>query len=274
MRRIALFVVPALLALAGCGDASSPSSRESVSGTRVVQVADGDTITVELDGERERVRVIGINAPEQGECLADEATELLRDLVDGEEVELIADRSDRDRFGRLLRYVEVDGTDAGAELVRAGVALARRYPPDTARSDGYATLQLRAADAGRGMWAAGACGEAVAGAEVVISEIRFDADGDDNQNLNDEWVRITNRGDAPVDLTGWVLKDTSATHRYRFPDGFVLDAGGSVTVRTGCGTDSGADLHWCSQGSAVWNNSGDTAFLLDPSGNIVDSVDD
>jgi micrococcal nuclease len=273
MRRIALLVVPALLVLAGCGDGSSPSPRESVSGTRVVAVGDGDTITVELDGERERVRIIGINAPERGECLADDATELLRDLVDGEGVELIADRSDRDRFGRLLRYVEVDGTDAGAELVRAGLALARRYPPDTARADAYAVVQRDATDAGRGMWAAGACGDVVAGAEVVISEIRFDAEGDDNQNLNDEWVRITNRGDAPVDLTGWVLKDTSATHRYRFPSGFVLDTGASVTVRTGCGTDSATDLHWCNEGSAVWNNSGDTAFLLDPSGGIVDAVD-
>lgn len=270
-------LVVAVLVLAGCRDASSPSPGGSAMGTRVVQVVDGDTIGVEVDGERERVRIIGINAPERGECLADEATELLRDLVDGEEVELVADRSDRDRFGRLLRYVEVDGVDAGAELVRAGLALARRYPPDTARADEYASVQREAADAGRGMWAAGACGEAVdgmaAGAEVVISEIRFDAEGDDNQNLNDEWVRITNEGGAPVDLTGWVLKDTSATHRYRFPDGFVLEPGASVTVRTGCGADSATDLHWCSEGSAVWNNSGDTAFLLDPSGGIVDAVD-
>jgi competence protein ComEC len=108
---------------------------------------------------------------------------------------------------------------------------------------------------------------------VVVSEVRLDADGDDNANLNDEWVRLTNRGTTPVDLTGWVVKDTSASHRYSFPAGFILEAGASVTVRTGCGTDTPTDLHWCSQGSAVWNNSGDTAFLLDPAGNIVDSLE-
>lgn len=161
MRRIALLVVPVLLALAGCGDASSPTPRESTTGVRVVQVVDGDTIGVEIADGRERVRIIGINAPEQGECLADEATALLRDLVDGEEVDLVTDRSDRDRFGRLLRYVEVDGLDAGAELVEAGLAVARRYPPDTARSDGYAALQRGAADSGRGLWASGPCDDAV-----------------------------------------------------------------------------------------------------------------
>ena len=38
---------------------------------------------------------------------------------------------------------------------------------------------------------------------------------------------------------------------------------------TGCGTDVAGEVYWCEEGSAVWNNSGDTAFLLDPSGNTV-----
>jgi len=42
-----------------------------------------------------------------------------------------------------------------------------------------------------------------------------------------------------------------------------------IRVYTGCGTNTDTSLYWCSQG-AVWNNSGDTAFLLDPSGNIHD----
>lgn len=285
-----------LLALASCGattsepDTSASSSTSAsttatsaspvtdpppaaADGARVVDVIDGDTIRVELAGAQESVRLIGINAPERGECLSAEATDRLRDLVAGQEVELVVDRTDRDQYGRLLRHVEVDGADVGAELVRAGLALARNYPPDTTRSDAYAAAQRGAEDDGVGMWAADACGSTSAGGDLVIDAIRFDAEGDDNENLNDEWVRIANRGDAAVDLSGWVLKDTSATHRYPFPEGFVLDAGTSVTVRTGCGTDSAADLHWCNQGSAVWNNSGDTAFLLDPAGNIVASED-
>jgi len=292
MRRLLLLLV-VLAALAGCGQSSSrpdppspaasapaPTTRPGPSseiaapgdGAVVVEVVDGDTVVVSVERERERLRLVGINAPERGECLADEAARRLRDRVDGREVALVTDRSARDRYGRLLRYVEVDGTDVGAELVRAGLALARRYTPDTARADEYERLQTEAQTAGVGMWAADACGAAVAASDVAITEVRFDADGDDNLHLNDEWVRITNRGDTGVDLTGWVLKDTSATHRYRFPDGFTLDAGASVSVRTGCGADTGTDLHWCNEGSAVWNNSGDTAFLLDPAGNVFDSV--
>jgi len=294
--RFPVTLLAALLALAGCGAATpesetAPSSSTSESttttsaspetdspaptaaGARVVEVVDGDTISVELAGAQESVRLIGINAPERGECLSGEATERLRDLVAGKSVELVVDQTDRDQYGRLLRHVEVAGVDVGAELVRSGLALARDYPPDTTRSDEYAAAQRAAEDAGVGMWAADACGSASSTAVVVIDAIRFDADGDDNENLNDEWVRIANRSASPVDLTGWVLKDTSATHRYPFPSGFSLDPGASVTVRTGCGTNSPTDLHWCNQGSAVWNNGGDTAFLLDRAGNIVASQD-
>ena len=237
----------------------------------MVGVVDGDTIDVALAGIEERVRLIGINTPERGECLADEASARLRDLVDGRTVTLVPDRTDRDRFGRLLRHVEVDGTDVGAVLIEDGLALAGRYPPDTTRSAGYEAAQRAGQEAGVGMWASDACGAVAGAGELVIDAIRFDADGDDNRNLNDEWVRIANRSGSTVDLTGWVLKDTSASHRYPFPAGFSLKSGAGVTVRTGCGTDSATDLHWCNEGSAVWNNSGDTAFLLDPAGNIVDS---
>src|SRR3546814_2865406 len=77
----------------------------------------------------------------RGECLADEAAQRLRDLVDGREVALVPDRTDRDRFGRLLRHVEVDGTDVGGLLVQEGLALARRYPPDVRSEEHTSELQ-------------------------------------------------------------------------------------------------------------------------------------
>jgi micrococcal nuclease len=69
-----------------------------------------------------------------------------------------------------------------------------------------------------------------------------------------------------------VLKDESATHRFSFPDGFSLHPAGAVRIYTGCGADTADSLYWCVSGSAVWNNSGDTAVLLDPNGNIVYSL--
>lgn len=246
-------------------------------GDVVVRVTDGDTFDVRLagsaSGQTETVRVIGINAPESGECLADRAEAWLRDRIDGESVLLVRDESERDQYGRLLRYVELGGVDVGVEIVRAGLAIARRYPPDTARAAALEAAQDEAERAGVGMWAPDACGPPAGGSgDLGFGAVRFDADGNDNHNLNDEWVQVVNRGAVPVDLSGWSLKDESASNRYAFPSRFLLGAGDTVTIRSGCGTDSKTDLHWCRSGSAVWNNDGDTAFLLDPAGNVIDST--
>lgn len=121
----------------------------------VVEVVDGDTIRVELaDGTEEPVRLIGIDAPEPGGRMAAEAAGYLADLVLGKEVLLVSDVSDRDRFDRLLRYVVVDGLDVNEEMVRSGLAVAARYPPDTARADRYEQAQAQARAEGLGGWAA------------------------------------------------------------------------------------------------------------------------
>lgn len=97
--------------------------------------------------------------------------------------------------------------------------------------------------------------------------IRFDADGNDNDNKNDEWVRFSNDGTTDLDLTGWAVSD-EGPHRYRFAN-LVLPPGSAVTLFTGCGTDSGTERYWCNPGSAVWNNGGDTVFLVDSSGSPI-----
>lgn len=242
----------------------------------VIDVTDGDTVVVTGPDGDQRVRLIGINTPESDECFGGEATAGMQSLVDGRAVRLVADRSDTDQYGRLLRFVEVLDDrgveiDVGATMVAAGLALSRRYPPDTARNDRYDALQEEAQAAARGLWASDACGEpTVAGAgEVRIGlEIQADAPGDDGQNPNGEWVRFTNEASSPLDLSGWEIADESASHRYRF-DQFVLGAGASVTLFTGCGRDTATERYWCNEGSAVWNNSGDTVFVKDPLGNIV-----
>ena len=236
----------------------------------VLSVTDGDTIEVRLEyGTVERLRLIGTNSPEDGECFSTEATVGLADLILGETVYLESDVSDRDQFDRLLRYVwTTDQRHVNEITVAEGWAIAREYPPDTARTTELAAAQGRAADAEAGLWAPDACGVAVA-ADVEIVRIEYDAPGNDNNNLNGEWVEIRNNEATAVDLTGWVLKDESASHRYQFPRAFTLQGGATVLVYTGCGQDTATALYWCKQGSAVWNNDGDTGFLLDPSGNVV-----
>jgi micrococcal nuclease len=93
----------------------------------VHHVVDGDTVDVRRpDGAEERVRVVGIDTPERGECGFGPATSAMVELVLGREVELVAGaRDDRDRYDRILRYVDVDGTDAGLALIERGLAVAR-----------------------------------------------------------------------------------------------------------------------------------------------------
>ena len=119
----------------------------------VLSVTDGDTIRVRLaSGDEEPVRLIGIDAPEDGSVLDQEATAYLEDLVLGKNVRLVVDVSDRDRFGRLLRYVYVENVFVNEEMVRAGLATARRYEPDTAMATVLEAAQGGAEDAAVGLF--------------------------------------------------------------------------------------------------------------------------
>jgi micrococcal nuclease len=102
---------------------------------QVVRVIDGDSIEVLLDGEKFEVRYIGINTPEYYSDERDaaiRATVANKNLVAGKTVYLFKDRSDKDKYGRLLRYVLTNDAFINRELVREGFAEAREYPPDTA----------------------------------------------------------------------------------------------------------------------------------------------
>ncbi len=89
---------------------------------RVVHVVDGDTINL---GNGETVRLAGIDAPEVGECGYKRSRNTLAGLILGKRVTLGASDEDHDQYGRLLRYVDVNGTDSGLRLIKAGLAVAR-----------------------------------------------------------------------------------------------------------------------------------------------------
>lgn len=94
---------------------------------RVLAVVDGDTIDVmSSSGTQERVRVIGIDTPERGDCGFAEASDAMSRLVMGRDVVLVGGaQDDRDHYDRILRYVDVRGVDAGLSLIEDGLAIAR-----------------------------------------------------------------------------------------------------------------------------------------------------
>jgi len=120
----------------------------------VVEVVDGDTIKVEIEGAIYSLRYIGINCPEWNQWFGPEATAANAALVAGKTVYLEKDVSETDRYGRLLRYVFLaDGLFVNAELVRQGYAQVATYPPDVRYQSLFLQMQQEAMAAGRGLWA-------------------------------------------------------------------------------------------------------------------------
>jgi micrococcal nuclease len=145
---------------------STESIPEDLALSTVTRVVDGDTLAVMIDGEEKKIRMIGINSPEsvdprkKVECFGKEASAHLEELVEGKSVQLIADptQDDIDRYGRLLRYVELqDGTDINATMIRDGFAYEYTYDVAYERQSEYRGLQQIAEDAGRGLWSSSTC---------------------------------------------------------------------------------------------------------------------
>lgn len=146
---------------------SSAHTEVPVESAQVIRVIDGDTLRVQVAGQEETVRLVGIDTPEtvdprrEVECFGQEATQAMTSLVSGQSVRLERDvtQQNRDRYGRLLRFVFLsDGRDVGLELISAGAAQESLYS-DTAHAyhDLYVQAQQDAQSNERGLWAADAC---------------------------------------------------------------------------------------------------------------------
>ncbi|HET9201481.1 MAG TPA: thermonuclease family protein [Dehalococcoidia bacterium] len=125
---------------------------------QVVEVIDGDTIDVLIDGVEERIRYPAINSPERGACFEDEATAANAQLVGGKAVllERDPDGADRDRYGRLLLYVWADGVLADLHMASLGLAEVQTQYEQKKYFERLLAAQSAAMSAELGVW--GACG--------------------------------------------------------------------------------------------------------------------
>ncbi len=118
--------------------------------TKVTRVIDGDTFETETG---EKVRLIGINAPEISDIFGQEAKQYLSDLIENKNVDLRTDNisNDRDRYQRLLRYVFRDGVDINKKMVSDGYAFAYlKY--HFSKSTDYEQAQILSRGANKGIW--------------------------------------------------------------------------------------------------------------------------
>ena len=135
----------------------SPTATHGTEYAKVVAVVDGDTIKIEGG---ELVRYIGMNTPETVapgrpvECFGKEASNKNKELVLGKTVMLEKDVSNRDRYGRLLRYVWDGDTMINEKLVKEGYAQVSTYPPDVKYEETFIQAQREARHNNSGLWGA------------------------------------------------------------------------------------------------------------------------
>ncbi|QLD91282.1 lamin tail domain-containing protein [Natronomonas salina] len=253
------------------------------------------------DGSQDTIRLLGVDTPETSasETSPDEwegipdnsdgrawltswgndATAYAEDHLAGEEIYIETD-SESDRRGtydRLLVYAsqsESADTSFNLRLIEDGYA--RMYDTQFTQRSTYEAAESQAQNGDVGVWNYDATDTSTPTAapdggqqsgSLTVSGVHADADGNDHENLNDEYVEFTNDGESAIDMSGWTLSD-QADHTYQFPSGFTLGAGDSVTIYTGSGSDTEDDLYWGS-GRAVWNNGGDTIYVTDDAGETV-----
>ncbi|EJN61444.1 lamin tail domain-containing protein [Halogranum rubrum] len=265
----------------------------------VVDVVDGDTMKVRYEnGTRDTVRLLGVDTPETyGENTPDEfegvpetdagrqclrrygeqASEFATDTLDGRTVRLGFDENEgrRGYYDRLLAYVYLDGEQFNYRLVAEGHA--RMYDSQFVERTRYAAAERAAQEANRGVWnCATAAADGGSEATETVTEsndgplrlsLHADAAGADGDNLNDEYVTLTNTGSKSLALGGWTVAD-AADHVYTVPTGTTLASGESLVIHTGSGRDSDTDYYW-GRNSPVWNNDGDTVTVRDETGTTV-----
>lgn len=131
----------------------------------VEYVVDGDTFKITYDGQLTSVRIIGINTPEtidprkSVECFGQEASDYLKARLSGQTVKLASDptQTDRDKYGRLLRYVYLNGQDIGLEMIQKGYGFEYTYDIPYQNQINYKQAQEEATANQVGLWASDTC---------------------------------------------------------------------------------------------------------------------
>lgn len=132
----------------------------------VVRVVDGDTIVADINGKQEKIRLIGVDTPETVDprkpvqCFGKEASLFTKNLIENKKVRLERDSSqgDRDKYGRLLRYVFLsDGTFVNKEIITQGYGHEYTYRAPYHHQADFKTAERTARELQKGLWSPAVC---------------------------------------------------------------------------------------------------------------------
>ncbi len=219
----------------------------------VSRVIDGDTLEITDKGNRESVRLLGINTPERGEVLYDEAKRFLEELSLNKSVRLEFGKDRYDRYNRTLAYIFVNEFNINKEIVRQGYA--NIYFPSG--KDVYYNEFLEA-------WK-----------ECINRDINLCEKSKDecancvilkDLDVKNQKVIFENKCGFDCDLNKWTIKDEG---RKKFIFGnFILRENENVEVIIGNGKNTSKTLYWKGY-EYVWTETGDSIFLRDEKNKLV-----
>ncbi|SFL48136.1 Endonuclease YncB, thermonuclease family [Paenibacillus sp. 1_12] len=152
-----LAIIFTFIFITGCQQqaASSKLNRQQV---KIERVVDGDTLEIQLNGKKEKVRLIGIDTPETKKpntpvmFYGEEASDYTKKRLDKKTVELEWDVDRKDQYDRLLAYVWVDDELFNRTLVSEGYARMATFPPNVKYVDLFKKAQEEARQKQKGIW--------------------------------------------------------------------------------------------------------------------------
>lgn len=282
--------LPVLAADSAQSAAATPSGLITCN---VSHIVDGDTIDVNGCADAGRIRLILINTPEisPGECFGKEASAYTSQKLLNREVALEKDKSDKDSFGRYLRYVWVDGELFNERMVKDGYAELAVYPPDLKYQSRIAAAQQEAKAAGRGLWPV--CGSVglpgtptpqttaptstpsptPPGTATPTSTVSGGCSSATAQITALDKILEVVTVSGSGNLTGWYLISVRGNQRFDFPTNFTLSGSVQISSGTAAFPNSSSQLWWTAANQ--WSNSDDDdAVLYNCLGQQVSYLDD
>jgi endonuclease YncB( thermonuclease family) len=255
---------------------------------RVISVEDGDTIKVRLEKDKSvrNIRLTGIQAFEEktdknlhAACGAKQATkELKRLLKKGNWIQLRSVKSNSKNRGRLFRSVfkaDKNGNytiNIQTELLRNGFVLWLPDKVENANNEINRIAMQEAIDKRKNIWSGKLCKKSKTQNILLGLAINHDASGDDNFNVNGEYVLIENGSSVAVNIEGWTLRDTSQ-RSFKFPKNTIIQPGERIKIKAGTGDNTNLEYYMNSptpmfENIDKFNSVGDGAYLLDEFGNL------
>jgi endonuclease YncB( thermonuclease family) len=261
---------------------------------KVKAIGDGDTFKATVGGSNKQqlIRMTGIQAMElkvygrrkgrKGECNAVKAAVALDHMLRHKTVRLVSvkrgaiTKGSRGRWRRAVQ-VKLGGrwVDPALELLRKSLVLWFPNGQEWAWNRQYSQVAAEMAAKGRGIWDPASCGPGPGAGIPLAMKLKWDAEGSDAKDPNQEWARVINLDPTrTLDLHNWWFRDSHLRPRLEFPAGAHIPPLGMIKIHAGRGQHDADSFYWGLR-EAPWENviagpraMGDGGYLFDPKGNV------